>query len=33
MESTNWIFDVELKEVNHELEKITPDPELNHYIE
>ncbi len=32
LSNKNWIFDIKLKEVNHEMEKILPDPELNDYV-
>ncbi len=33
LQNSNSVFDEELKEVNHQLEKISPDHQLNHYIE
>lgn len=27
------MFEIELKEVNHEKENIIPDPDLDHYVE
>ena len=28
-----WQFEIELKEVNHQVQKIKPDVELDHYVE